>query len=120
MAQTLLPDYPSEGSDLAAAIRRRDVIREPHPDLPSPFIHDDDLAAVAQTVLSPTRTLIGWYAPGAHQPACATSSRQSGTALGRAVPFRELSPQQAAERARRRGVAEDQIAQWLAAETSRT
>ncbi|MGW0518678.1 NAD(P)H-binding protein [Crossiella sp. NPDC003009] len=114
MSQTLRDGYPRSRANLAAAIRDREVIREPYPDSACPFLDEDDLAAIAMAVLfedghtNQTLTVHG-------EPISLRAQLQLiGQALGREIPFEELTPRQAADRARRQGMAEEEIEQWLA------
>ncbi|CAL9573203.1 hypothetical protein SUDANB95_04838 [Actinosynnema sp. ALI-1.44] len=114
MSQTLREGYPRSRADLAAAIRDREVISDPYPDNEYPFIDEDDLAAIATAVLledgytNQTLTVHGEPISLRHQ------LRLIGRALGREVPLVVPTPDQAADHARQRGMADDEIEQWLA------
>ncbi|WP_221491047.1 NAD(P)H-binding protein [Crossiella cryophila] len=118
MNQTLRAGYPRSRASLAAAIRAGEVIREPYPDSAVPFIDEDDLAAIAVAALfedghaGQTLTVHG-------EPISLREQlRLIGQALGRDIPFAEQTPEQAAEHARRQGMAEQEIEQWLAAKAT--
>lgn len=116
MAQTLRDDFPEEHSGVASAIRNGAVIREAYPDSAYPLLDEDDLAAIAATALTGDgpahQTLTVHGAPLSLRERL----RLTGRALGREIPFEELTPRQAADRARERGASEEEVEEWLAGE----
>lgn len=110
MAQTLSrTDYPRMGSNWRRAIRNGEVIRAAYADVRYPFIDEDDLAGVAAAVLADDQ--YGGQAVRAYGPLISARERAHliGKALGRAIPFEEITPEQAAEQARCDGVPEELI-----------
>ncbi|MBF8184406.1 NAD(P)H-binding protein [Nonomuraea sp. K274] len=108
--QTLQDGYSYTGSNWADTIKHGGVIREPYADARYPLIHEDDLAAVAVTLLADDRyagrTVTAYGPPISPRE----QIRLIGQALGREIPFEEITLEQAAERDRQAGVAEELIA----------
>lgn len=108
--QTLGHGHSYAGADWAGAIRRGGVVREPYADARYPLIHEDDLAAVVVALLADDRyagrTVTAYGPPISPRE----QVRLIGRALGREIPFEEITPEQDAERARRAGVPEELIA----------
>lgn len=95
MASMLAGGYPPTGSAWAEVIRASRVIREPYGDARYPFIDEEDLAEVAATVL---------FDPGyagsvldALGPAISARQRASliAEAIGEALTFEDLTPDEA-------------------------
>ncbi|WP_219506172.1 NAD(P)H-binding protein [Nonomuraea ceibae] len=107
--QTFHDDYSYTGVNWAEAIKRGEVIREPYADARYPLIHEHDLAAVAVTLLADDRhagQVVTAYGPPISP---LEQIRLIGQALGRQIPFEELSPEQATELDRQAGVSEEMI-----------
>ncbi|GAA5040585.1 uncharacterized protein YbjT (DUF2867 family) [Thermocatellispora tengchongensis] len=108
--QTLQDGYSYTRSNWADVIKHGGVIREPYADARYPLIHEDDLAAVAVELLADDRyagrTVTAYGPPISPRE----QVRLIGQALGREIPFEEITPEQAAERDREAGVAEELIA----------
>ncbi|MDA8369425.1 MAG: NAD(P)H-binding protein [Nocardiopsaceae bacterium] len=117
MAQTFRKGYPSDDADLAAAIRDREVIRAECPDTQYPFIDEDDLAAVAMAAFFDDQYANQTLTVHGEPISLREQLRLIGQALGRDIPFEEITPQQAADRMRRKGATEEEIEEKLASET---
>ncbi|GAA5082946.1 uncharacterized protein YbjT (DUF2867 family) [Thermocatellispora tengchongensis] len=83
----------------APAIRAGEVLREPFADIGYPLLHEDDLADVAAAALLDDGHHGRAYPLTGPEPVSpADQARLIGAAIGREVPFEELTPQQARDR----------------------
>jgi uncharacterized protein YbjT (DUF2867 family) len=92
------------------------VVRATDLDGAYPHIDEEDLAAIAAVTL--TREGYVGQALTVHGEPIGLRDRLRviGEALGRRLPFEELTPEQAAAQAKAAGVPDEEVDAWLAAE----
>lgn len=112
MAHTLVGGYPIPGSGVVESIRIRKPVYEYLPDAPYAFIHEQDLAEIAATVLLDSAHR-GTIDVSGTTVSAAERISVLATVLGREAEVVELSAEQAAERWRRDGWPADTIAVML-------
>lgn len=95
------------GATWAELIRAGDKIREACPDARYPFIDEDDLAAVVVAAMSDDRYSGGILEASGEPVSSRERIQMIGEALGRDIPFEEISPEEAREVWKRQGWSED-------------
>lgn len=112
MANAIAGGYPIPGSGVVETIRQRREIHEYLPDSPYAFIHEDDLAEIAATLLLDNR-----YCGSIDVSATTVSATERCAALSSVLGIEakivELSAGQAVDRWRREGWPEDTITVML-------
>ncbi|MGW6468384.1 NAD(P)H-binding protein [Streptomyces rubiginosohelvolus] len=111
MAWTILrpTQFASNALMWAASIRDREAVRAPYPDTGLPTIHPADIASVARVALTEPGHQGRTYVLTGPEPVTARQQVEAiAAALGREVPFIEISRQEA--RARMAGVFGDEAA----------
>lgn len=115
MAQAVQPGFPDVGSDLGAAIRSGETVREADLDASYPLVDEADLAEVAMAALFQDEYVNQTLEVHGEPVSVREQLELAGRALDRTIPVAQLTPEEAAERLRRHGGSEAEIAEQLAA-----